>query len=116
MQGEGIKQGVRGLRVLNMRFQNAGGECLRLRYFAQKNEIAYSTFTTCGLLDFAFAEGGKNGEAIYIGTSSTQWDDGKNPTADPDASGDNLVITTSSTRKAMSVLKSKKVLDQSGRI
>lgn len=91
VQGEGIKQGVTGLRVLNMRFQNAGGECLRLRYFAQKNEIAYSTFTTCGLLDFAFAEGGKNGEAIYIGTSSTQWDDGKNPTADPDASRDNWV-------------------------
>lgn len=91
VQGEGVTQGVRGLRVLNMRFQNAGGECLRLRYFAQKNEIAYSTFTTCGLLDFAFAEGGKNGEAIYIGTSSTQWDDGKNPTADPDASRDNWV-------------------------
>ena len=91
VQGEGIKQGVTGLRVFNMRFQNAGGECLRLRYFAQQNEIAYSTFTTCGLLDFAFAEGGKNGEAIYIGTSSTQWDDGKNPTADPDASRDNWV-------------------------
>lgn len=91
VQGQGIKQGVTGLRVLHMHFQNAGGECLRLRYFAQKNEIAYSTFTTCGLLDFAFAEGGKNGEAIYIGTSSTQWDDGKNPTADPDASSANWV-------------------------
>lgn len=91
VQGEGINQGVSGLRVLNMRFQNAGGECLRLRYFAQRNEIAYSTFTTCGLLDFAFAEGGKNGEAIYIGTSSTQWDDGKNPTAAPDASSHNWV-------------------------
>lgn len=91
VQGEGITQGVSGLRVLNMRFQNAGGECLRLRYFAQRNEIAYSTFTTCGLLDFAFTEGGKNGEAIYIGTSSTQWDDGKNPTADPDASSHNWV-------------------------
>lgn len=91
VQGEGIKQGVTGLRVLTMHFQNAGGECLRLRYFAQKNEIAYSTFTTCGLLDFAFAEGGKNGEAIYIGTSSTQWDDEKNPTADPDESSANWV-------------------------
>lgn len=91
VQGEGIKQGVTGLRVLNMHFQNAGGECLRLRYFAQKNEIAYSTFTTCGLLDFAFAEGGKNGEAIYIGTSSTQWNDEKNPTADPDESSENWV-------------------------
>lgn len=91
VQGEKVKQGVTGLRVLNMRFQNAGGECVRLRYFAQKNEIAYSTFMTCGLLDFAFAEGGKNGEAIYIGTSSTQWDDGKNPTANPDESTANWV-------------------------
>lgn len=91
VQGEDINQGVSGLHVLNMRFQNAGGECLRLRYFAQNNEIAYSTFTTCGLLDFAFAEGGKNGEAIYIGTSSTQWDDGKNPTAAPDESSHNWV-------------------------
>lgn len=91
VQGTQPKTGVTGLRVLNMTFRNAGGECLRLRYFAQQNEIAYSTFTTCGLLDFAFGEGGKNGEAIYIGTSSTQWADGKNPTPDPDESRDNWI-------------------------
>ncbi len=91
VQGRGEKAGVTGLQVLNMNFQNAGGECLRLRYFAQHNEIAYSTFTTCGLLDFAFADGGKNGEAIYIGTSTDQWADGKNPTADPDESSHNWI-------------------------
>lgn len=91
VQGRAPKAGVTGLRVLNMAFRNAGGECLRLRYFAYQNEIAYSTFTTCGLLDFAFADGGKNGEAIYVGTSSTQWDDGKNPTADPDQSYENWI-------------------------
>lgn len=91
VQGQQVDQGVTGLRVLNMTFQNAGGECLRLRYFAHKNEIAYSTFTACGLYDFEFAGGGKNGEAIYIGTSSTQWSDGKNPTADPDHSSHNWV-------------------------
>jgi hypothetical protein len=91
VQGKGVKSGVTGLRVLHMRFQNAGGECLRLRYFAQHNEIAYSTFQVCGLLDFVFAEGGKNGEAIYIGTSADQWEDGKNPTADPDESHHNWV-------------------------
>jgi hypothetical protein len=91
VQGKGVKSGVTGLRVLHMRFQNAGGECLRLRYFAQHNEIAYSTFQVCGLLDFVFAEGGKNGEAIYIGTSADQWEDGKNPTADPDGSHHNWV-------------------------
>lgn len=91
VQGKQVRRGVTGLRVLNMTFQNAGGECLRLRYFAQKNEIAYSTFTTCGLYDFEFDGGGKNGEAIYIGTSSTQWADGKNPTAEPDNSKQNWV-------------------------
>jgi ABC-type glycerol-3-phosphate transport system substrate-binding protein len=91
VQGTQPKLGVTGLRVLNMTFRNAGGECLRLRYFAHQNEIAYSTFTTCGLLDFAFGDGGKNGEAIYIGTSSTQWDDGKNPTPDPDESRANWI-------------------------
>ncbi|MFZ4660522.1 MAG: extracellular solute-binding protein [Caldilineaceae bacterium] len=91
VQGTQPERGVTGLRVLNMTLRNAGGECLRLRYFAHRNEIAYSTFTTCGLLDFAFGDGGKNGEAIYIGTSSSQWDDGKNPTADPDASRENWI-------------------------
>lgn len=91
VQGKQVRQGVTGLHVLNMTFQNAGGECLRLRYFAQKNEIAYSTFTACGLYDFEFAGDGKNGEAIYIGTSSTQWADDKNPTADADLSSDNWV-------------------------
>ena len=91
VQGRGEKTGVTGLRVLNMNFQNAGGECLRLRYFAQHNEIAYSTFTTCGLRDFEFDDGGKNGEAIYIGTSTDQWADGKNPTAAPDESSYNWI-------------------------
>ncbi|MEZ4677550.1 MAG: extracellular solute-binding protein [Caldilineaceae bacterium] len=91
VQGTGVKQGVTGLRVLNMTFRNAGGECLRLRYFAHHNEVAYSTFHVCGLLDFAFDEGGKNGEAIYIGTAPDQWADGKNPTADPDQSSNNWI-------------------------
>ncbi len=91
VQGKGDKEGVTGLRVLAMHFQNAGGECLRLRYFAQQNEIAYSSFRVCGLLDFVFDEGGKNGEGIYIGTAPAQLEDGKNPTADPDESGNNWI-------------------------
>jgi hypothetical protein len=83
--------GVQGLRVSKLTFQNAGGECLRLRYFAQHNEIAHSTFSHCGVFDFKFNHGGKNGEAIYVGTSSNQWADGKNPTADPDASDHNWI-------------------------
>ncbi|MEZ4712364.1 MAG: extracellular solute-binding protein [Caldilineaceae bacterium] len=91
VQGETPHKGVTGLRVYNMAFHNAGGECVRLRYFAQHNEIAYSTFETCGLLDYTFDDGGKNGEAIYIGTSSKQWNDGKNATADPDESSYNWI-------------------------
>jgi nitrous oxidase accessory protein NosD len=64
--------GVTGLRVLNMRFRNAGGECLRLRYQAQKNEVAHSSFERCGVYAFHFKGGGKNGEAIYIGTRAPQ--------------------------------------------
>ena len=64
--------GPSGNRFQNMTFQNAGGECVRLRYFAQRNEISYSTFRVCGLYDYKFDEGGKNGEAIYIGTAPEQ--------------------------------------------
>src|SRR5205085_1769014 len=39
--GKQVRNGVAGLRVLHMSFRNAGGECLRLRYFAQHNEVAY---------------------------------------------------------------------------
>ncbi len=91
VQGTGQRRGVTGLRVLNMTFRNAGDECLRLRYFAEWNEIAYSTFHVCGLRDFRFDDGGKNGEAIYVGTATDQWADGKNPTADPDESRYNWI-------------------------
>ncbi len=90
-QGYQPRKGVNHLRVLNMTLQNAGGECLRLRYFAQHNEIAYTTIRNCGRQDFEFGDGGKNGEGIYVGTSSNQWDDGKNPTADADESTDNWI-------------------------
>jgi len=82
--------GVTGLRVLHMRLANAGGECLRLRYFASHNEVAHSTFRNCGVHDFRFGDG-KNGEAIYIGTARAQIDDGKNPTAELDRSAHNWV-------------------------
>jgi hypothetical protein len=82
--------GVTGLRVLHMRFANAGGECLRLRYFASHNEVAHSSFSACGVYDFRFG-GAKNGEAIYIGTARAQIDDGKNPTEELDRSTGNWI-------------------------
>jgi parallel beta-helix repeat protein len=89
--GTSPQNGVEHLRVLNMTFRNSGGEALRLRYFAKHNEVAYSHFENTGIHDFRFGAGGKNGEAIYVGTSNNQWADGKNPTAEPDQSTDNWI-------------------------
>lgn len=85
------RDGVEGLKIKNMLVENAGGECIRLRYFARNNEINDTTIRHCGVYDFRFNDGGKNGEAIYIGTAPEQRKDGKNPTADPDESRDNWV-------------------------
>jgi len=87
--------GVSGLKVLRMTFKNAGGECLRMRYFAQHNEIGYSHFESCGVHDFKFHAGKRNGEAIYIGTAPEQRGNGENPTADPDQSSANWIHNNS---------------------
>ena len=82
--GYDVRDGVNHMRLLGMTFRNAGEECVHLKYFAQHNEIAYSHFENCGVYDFRFGSDGVVGEAIYLGTSSTQWDDGRNITFDPD--------------------------------
>lgn len=91
VQGKETKAGVTGLKILNMVIKNAGGECVRLRYFAQNNEIANNSISNCGVHDFKFNAGGKNGEGIYIGTAPEQLGDGKNPTSDPDQSNNNSI-------------------------
>lgn len=92
VQGKGKQSGVEGVKITNMRLINAKGECVRLRYFAKDNEIAYNTIKNCGVEDFRF--GGmknKNGEGIYIGTAPEQTKDGKNPTSDIDVSSGNWI-------------------------
>ncbi len=89
--GTAPRDGITGLKLLHMTFKNAGGECVRLRYFAQRNEIARSHIGPCGIHDFKFPSTKKNGEGIYIGTAPEQRADGKNPTADPDESNWNWV-------------------------
>ena len=89
--GNAPNDGVSGLKVLRMSFRNAGGECLRMRYFAQHNEIGYSRFENCGVHDFKFHAGKRNGEAIYIGTAPEQRGNGENPTAAPDQSSANWI-------------------------
>lgn len=86
------QQGVEGLKIHDMLVQNAGDECIRLRYFAQHNEISNTTVRNCGIYDFRFnATKNKNGEGIYVGTAPTQRDNGINPTNDPDQSSNNYI-------------------------
>lgn len=83
--------GVTGVRIIGMHLKNAGGECIRLRYQARHNEVAHSTIQNCGIYDFVFDGGGKNGEGIYIGTAPEQL--GKNGVPDSaiDRSDDNWI-------------------------
>jgi hypothetical protein len=89
--GQEPNDGVSGLKVLHMTFKNAGGECLRMRYFAQHNEVGHSRFEGCGVHDFKFDGGKRNGEAIYIGTAPEQRANGENPTSGPDESSANWI-------------------------
>jgi hypothetical protein len=91
VQSKTPRQYLEGLKILNMTVKNAGGECIRLRYFITEAEIAYNTIGNCGVYDFVFHSGGKNGEGIYVGTSNKQWKDGKNPTSDPDETKNNYI-------------------------
>lgn len=88
------RRGVTGLAIRNMTLSNAGGECIRLRYFARGNQISHNRIGPCGRDDFprgTWGGRGKNGEGIYIGTAPEQRGDGKNPTRDADASLGNWI-------------------------
>ena len=73
-----------GMVVSNMRIADCGGECLRLRSFITNAEVVGNKIEGCGRHDFKFPSSTVNGEAIYVGTSSNQWSDGKNSKAGPD--------------------------------
>lgn len=83
--------GVTGLRIINMSLKNAGGECIRLRYQAQRNEVANSSIENCGIYDFVYKDGGKNGEGIYIGTAPEQLGKRGVPDASVDRSNANWI-------------------------
>ncbi|HEY4203196.1 MAG TPA: NosD domain-containing protein [Devosiaceae bacterium] len=82
--------GVTGLKITGMTLTNAGGECIRLKYQAQKNEISGNNISLCGRHDFQFG-GGKNGEGIYIGTAPEQLGQFGAPDAAVDHSSDNWI-------------------------
>lgn len=89
--GKETKEGVNGLKILNMKLKNAGGECVRIRYFSHDNEVAQNSITNCGVHDYRFDDGGKNGEAVYLGTAPEQRGQNGAPTADPDITKNNHI-------------------------
>ncbi|CAM9513141.1 unnamed protein product, partial [Ascophyllum nodosum] len=64
---------IDGFEMRNMFIQNCGTECVRLKNFVTGASISDNTIQNCGIWDYQFARGEKNGEGIYIGTSSKQW-------------------------------------------
>lgn len=83
--GTEFRSSIDGVIISNMHLTNASGECLRLRYFVTTAEVFGNVISNCGIGDFVF--GGmkaKNGEVIYVGTSSNQWSDGKGFSDEPD--------------------------------
>lgn len=89
--GKDPREGVTGVRITGMKITNAAGECVRLRYFSTNNEIDNNEIGPCGVDDFQFNGGGKNGEGIYVGTAPEQRGMNGAPTADPDISKNNRI-------------------------
>ncbi|MEU9734800.1 DUF1565 domain-containing protein [Streptomyces sp. NPDC048002] len=83
--------GVDGLRITRMTFRNAGEECVRLRYLVTGAEVAHNRITGCGVWDFRFADGGKVGEGVYLGTAPEQQGLNGAPDDRPDVSRDNWI-------------------------
>ncbi|MEU3177237.1 right-handed parallel beta-helix repeat-containing protein [Streptomyces albidoflavus] len=83
--------GVDGLRVDRMSLRNAGEECVRLRYLVTGAEVAHNRIAGCGVWDFRFADGGKVGEGIYLGTAPEQQGLNGAPDDRPDVSRDNWI-------------------------
>ncbi len=84
--GKEFRSSIDGLVISNMKLINAGGECSRMRYFVTNAEYYGNHVENCGVHDFVF--GGMksvNGETLYVGTSSNQWNDGKNPTPEDES-------------------------------
>ncbi|CAM9412482.1 unnamed protein product [Scytosiphon promiscuus] len=77
MRDGGYLAAMDGLIIRDMKMETAGGECVRVRGWATFTEIYDNDIRHCGKWDFVHEnqETGKNGEGIYIGTSSNQWGD-----------------------------------------
>ncbi|CAM9164263.1 unnamed protein product, partial [Ectocarpus sp. 12 AP-2014] len=81
----GYVSGIDGLVIRNMAIANAGGECIRLRGKRRSDKKRYRGTYRISLSQAKEEDTeGKNGEGVYIGTSSSQWDDGDNWSDGPD--------------------------------
>jgi hypothetical protein len=81
--------GAQRIRLLHSWLHDAGGECVRIRYRSNDNEIADNRIEGCGHVNFDLERDTKNGEGIYLGTAPEQLD--RNPTDAPDTSGGNHI-------------------------
>ncbi|CAN0559810.1 unnamed protein product, partial [Ectocarpus sp. 12 AP-2014] len=92
-QGQEVESALIGTVIDGLKIQNCGMECIRMRNFVTNAVIQNNDIENCGIYDFRFQFDGKIGEAIYIGTSSNQWEDGTGDrvTNGPDGSNYNLV-------------------------
>lgn len=57
---------------LDLSLRSCRTECVRLKDFVVNAEITDNDIENCGVHDYMFDSGDKNGEGVYIGTSSTQ--------------------------------------------
>lgn len=94
--------GVGGLRITGMTLKNAADECLRVRYLVTGADISDNTITNCGVNDFKFGGGGKNGEGIYLGTAPEQQGRTAPRTRPPTSARTTASITTPSPPRATS--------------
>ncbi|CAN0385323.1 unnamed protein product, partial [Ascophyllum nodosum] len=73
VDGEGSE--LDGFVMEGLLIQNCGGECVRLKNSVVNSKILDNTIENCGIHDYKFESEDKNGEGIYVGTSSNQWVD-----------------------------------------
>lgn len=83
--------GIDRLRLRGLTLANAGGECVRLRYLVTRADVADNHIGPCGVYDFRFDDGGKNGEGVYVGTAPEQQGLNGAPDARADISTSNRV-------------------------
>jgi hypothetical protein len=74
---------TRRIRILGLHVKRLRGECIRIKDLAEDVLVSGNTVIDCGMDDYVFGGGGKNGEGIYIGTAPEQVEE-KNTHKQPD--------------------------------